>query len=281
MVRLAWDAAASSMRAVTFQNQSEPQSLGGYTPSLELGDSEPPSHSAARAPANNGASALDEPLNDKDLGSMTLGMPGDVEGDTLPLSSAAFNGDNSEEEGDSDDEDENSLTATFLPTQRQDAVSDSEDDDEDEFGEDDSEVQRGAAAAAEEAAEEERKHAVVIVPEGAELELGAQLTALQELRVQRDADACAHGRADAEIAERIAELEAERAAAQRRWTERREDLGGQEKTMMTALQASRKNLKRSHEEETRILEEKRRRIEANEKMQQQIAAMLGSQCSQG
>ena len=44
---------------------------------------------------------------------------------------------------------------------------------------------------------------------------------------------------------------------------------------MAALQVSRAQLKRKHEEEMRLLQEKKRKIDENEAMQAQIAAALG------
>ena len=44
---------------------------------------------------------------------------------------------------------------------------------------------------------------------------------------------------------------------------------------MAALQVTRAQLKRKHEEEMRALQEKKRKLDENEAMQAQIAAALG------
>ena len=62
--------------------------------------------------------------------------------------------------------------------------------------------------------------------------------------------------------------------------EKNEQQEAQEKEMMAALRTNRLDLKRRREQELRIIAEKKRRIEQNEVMQKEIAAALGSQCSQ-
>ena len=108
---------------------------------------------------------------------------------------------------------------------------------------------------------------------------------------------------DSDLAERISALIAERGETERRWVrvsppamhvlcleadprptlsqkEKNDQQEAQEKAMMTALRTDRLDLKRRREQELRVIEEKKRRIEQNEVMQKQIAAALGSQCSQ-
>jgi predicted XRE-type DNA-binding protein len=62
--------------------------------------------------------------------------------------------------------------------------------------------------------------------------------------------------------------------------EKNEQQAAQEKAMMGGLRTNRQDLKRRREEELRVIAEKKLRIEQNELMQKQIAAALGSQCSQ-
>jgi predicted XRE-type DNA-binding protein len=62
--------------------------------------------------------------------------------------------------------------------------------------------------------------------------------------------------------------------------EKNEQQAAQEKAMMGGLRTNRQDLKRRREEELRVIAEKKLRIEQNELMQKQIAAVLGSQCSQ-
>ena len=50
--------------------------------------------------------------------------------------------------------------------------------------------------------------------------------------------------------------------------------------MKGALKTNRLDLKRRREEELRVIAEKKRRIAQNELMQKEIAAALGSECSQ-
>ena len=281
-----------------------------------------------------------------DAGSMTLDISRD-EGGTLPMSSGYSSyscppslelcaseaqgrggggGDSDEDSDDSDSDDE--LHSTFLPTQRQDALD--ADNDEDEDGSDDEKAERDAAAEDQEdkAAASARSAAAPSAPSAAAAagsaafseadagSLSAQLSALQEHRKQRAADKRHYETVDADLAERIAALIAERNLTQHRWVsqdhshtrrldffsqpaelllthtlaaclpaqeEKHQQQDEQEKQMMTALRGDRTELKRRREDELRVIEEKRRRIEENEQMQKEIAAALGlpaSQCSQ-
>ena len=135
--------------------------------------------------------------------------------------------------------------------------------------------------------------------------LSAQLAALQEHRKQRMSDKRHWETVDSDLAERIAALISERGETQRQWVrkhataatvrtsqfsvdvlrgflqeEKNEQQAAQEKAMMGGLRKNRQDLKRRREEELRVIAEKKLRIEQNELMQKQIAAALGSQCSQ-
>jgi len=62
--------------------------------------------------------------------------------------------------------------------------------------------------------------------------------------------------------------------------EKNEQQKTHENALMGALKTIRLDLKRRREDELRVIAEKKRRIAQNELMQKEIAAALGSQCSQ-